>query len=213
MLFDLLRRGWLGLYFDKDSDGSGGAPDDSTEDKAEKKDKSAESDAGGDKDKAKAKEEKTFSQAELDQIVKDRLERERKKTEAETEKARKAAEEDALKKNQEWQKLAETRVDEITTLTKERDELAPFKDQAERYKTALDGILAEQKKKLPKHLLILIDKMDPVDAMTYITENAEALGAKPETYSETPEGKEKKVSDEDKKAAQQASQAIITRSF
>jgi len=215
MLFDLLRR-WpirLGWYFDKDEPGGGGT-DDSAEGKADKKEESAEPKAGDDKDKGKAKkEEKTFTQAELDAIIDDRLKRERKKADDATEKARKAAEEEALKKNQEWQTLAEKRATEIDTLTKEKTELEPFKEQAEKYKTALTAILEKQKKALPKFVLPLIEKMDPVDAMTYITDHAEELGATPLTYSETPEGKEKKVSDDDKKSAQQASTSVITRSF
>ena len=77
MLFDLFRmRGMpisMGWFFDKEgSGGAGGTTEDSAEDKTD--DKSDESKAGDEKTKAKAKaEEKTFSQAELDQIVKDRL--------------------------------------------------------------------------------------------------------------------------------------------
>jgi hypothetical protein len=212
MLFDLLRR-WpirLGWYFDKDDSGSGGGTDDSAEDKSDKS-KSDESKAGD--DKGKAKDEKTFTQAELDAIIDDRLKRERKKAEDATEKARKKAEEEALTKNQEFQKLAETRATEIATLTKEKADLEPFKEQAEKYRAALDAQLAKVKEKLPKYLLPLIEKMDPVEAMAYITEHAEELGAKPETYSETPEGKEKKVTNDDKKKSQEASTSVITRSF
>lgn len=207
MLFDtFLRRG---LYFQKTDPGAGGAADPD----AEKEDKSA-ADETTTEDKGKAKkEEKTFTQAELDQKVEERLQRERKKNEVDAEKARKIAEAAALEKNQEWQKLAEERQKEIDTLTKEKADLDPFKEQAEKYKNALDGILAKQKEKLPKHILTLIEKMDPVDAMAYITENAEALGAKPETYSETPEGKEKKVTDDDKKEGQRASSNVINRTF
>jgi len=214
MLFDLLRRSWFGLYFDKDESGSGGGTDDSAEDKADKKEESAESKAGDDKGKSKAKkEEKTFTQAELDAIIDDRLKRERKKADDATEKARKAAEEEALKKNQEWQKLAETRATEIDTLTKEKTDLEPFKEQAEKYRTALTAILEKQKKSLPKFVLPLIEKMDPVEAMQYITEHAEELGAKPETYGETPDGKERKLNDDDKQKSKEASTSVITRSF
>ncbi|OGR31696.1 MAG: hypothetical protein A2139_07565 [Desulfobacca sp. RBG_16_60_12] len=213
-MFDLLRR-WpisMGWYFDKDEAGSGGKTDDSAEDKSD--DKTDESKAGDDQDKAKAKkDEKTFTQAELDQIIKDRLEREHKKSESAAEKARKDAEAAALEKNQEWQKLAETRATELAALAKEREELEPFKEQAEKYRTALDVQLAKVKEKLPKYLLQLIEKLDPVEAMAYITEYAEELGAKPNTYSETPEGKEKKVSDEDKQKSQKASADLVTRNF
>jgi hypothetical protein len=206
MLFELLRRG---LFFDKDGSGSGGKTDDSPEEKA---DKSDDSKAGDEKEKSKA-QEKTFTQAELDQIVKDRLDRERKKHDAETEKARKSAEEEALTKNQEWQKLAEQRSKDLEAIAKEKADLEPFKEQADKYRKALDGQLAKVKEKLPKYLLPLIEKMDPVEAMDYITEHAEELGAKPLTYSETPEGREKKVTDEEKKEAQKASGTLITRTF
>ena len=209
MFFDLLRMLTMGLHFDKDGGGSDNT-DDGTED--ESKEKEDESKAGDD-DKAKEKAEKKFSQAELDQIVKDRLERERKKSEAAAEKARKEAEDAALAKNQEWQKLAETRAEEIATLAKEKAELESTREQAERYKTALDAQLAERKKTLPKFLLPLIEKMDPVEAMQYITDHAEELGAKPDTYEETPDGKKKKLSEEDKKDAQKASSTVITRVF
>ena len=216
-MFDLFRR-WpisLGWYFDKDdgtSSGSGGKKDDSAEDKTD--DKSDESKAGDEKDKAKSeKKEKTFTQAELDQIVKDRLERERKKHEADADKARKDAEAAALEKNEEWQKLAEKRAQDLQTLSQEKADLEPYKEQAEKYKKALDDQLAKIKEKLPKHLLPLIDKLDPVEAMAYITEHAEELGAKPSTYGETPEGKERKLNDEDKKKAQDASGTLITRTF
>lgn len=216
MRFDLLRR-WpisMGWYFDKDDSGAGGKTDDSAEDKSEKeKSKTDESKAGDEKDKGKAQEEKKFSQAELDAIIDDRLKRERKKSDDAAEKARRKAEEEALTKNQEWQKLAETRATELENLTKEKAELEPFKEQASKYKKALDDQLTKIKEKLPKHILPLIEKLDPVEAMAYITEHADALGAKPLTYSETPDHKEKKVSDEETKQAQQASSILITRTF
>ncbi|MGH9426031.1 MAG: hypothetical protein ACRD2L_06990 [Terriglobia bacterium] len=211
MLFDWLR---TLLYFDKDPDASGGGTDDSSGDDADKKEGSAEDpNAGDDKDKAKAKEEKVYSKAETELIVEERLKRERKKAADEAEKARKKAEADALTKNQEWQKLAESRQTEIDDLTNAKTELEPFKDQAEKYKKALDSILAAQKKDLPKHIVELLEKMDPVEAMEYITKHAKDLGVKPSTYSETPDGKEKKVSDDDKKEAQKAADTVITRVF
>ena len=211
MLFDRssLRRA-VGLYFEKDNGGA-----DNTEDSTEDESKSKETDeskAGDDKGKAK-KEEKLFTQAELDAHIEDRLKRERKKNEDATAKAKKDAEDAALAKNQEWQKLAETRATEIADLAKQKAELEPFKEQAEKYKAVLDKQLAERKKSLPKFILPLIEKMDPVEAMDYITEHAEELGGAPETYSETPKGKEKKVSEDDKKAAEKAVSTVITRSF
>src|SRR5687768_12463744 len=131
-MFDLLRRMpmlSMGWFFEKDgAAGAGGEkPDDSAEDKPDEKDKPDESKAGDEQPDPKA--EKKFSQAELDAIVDDRLKRERKKSETAAEKARKDAETAALEKNQEWQKLAETRSTEIADLTKQLAEAAPYKEQ------------------------------------------------------------------------------------
>src|SRR3990172_4923861 len=136
MLFDWL---FSGLYFDKES-GGGSGTDDGAGDPADKKKEAPAEDpeAGDDKDKVKARDEKKFTQAELDQIVKDRLERERKKAEAEAEKARKMAEADALEKNQEWQKLAEQRQARIDELEKQSAELEPYQAEAKKYRAALE---------------------------------------------------------------------------
>jgi small-conductance mechanosensitive channel len=213
MLFDWLRKY---LYFDKDPDAGGGG---------QKDDQKTDDSAGGeDAEKAGKKKEKvadiTFTaeqQALVDQKIGEARTKEREKAkgelEAETAKAKKKADEEALKDKQEWQKLAEQRQTEIDDLTKAKTELEPFKDQAEKYKKALDSILAAQKKELPKHIVELLEKMDPVEAMDYITKHAKDLGVKPSTYSETPDGKEKKVSDDDKKEAQKAADTVITRVF
>jgi paraquat-inducible protein B len=218
-MFDLLRR-WsmvcMGVYFDKDGgSGSGGQADDSAKEDAGKETPPPDdASAGDDNQNGKAKkEEKTFTQAELDQKIEERLQHERRKAEQAAAKARKDAEAAALEKNQEWQKLAETRATEIATLSKERDDLAPYKEQAEKYKKALDDQLTTIKAKLPKHLLPLIDKMDPVEAMAYITEHGKEIGVGPQPYSETPEGKERKLSEDDKKSGQRATSDVIARTF
>jgi hypothetical protein len=58
-------------------------------------------------------DEKKFSQAELDKIIKERLERESTKRKDAEEKIKEQAERDALAKNQEWEKLAKKREDEL----------------------------------------------------------------------------------------------------
>jgi len=56
---------------------------------------------------------KTFTQAELDQHVKDRLERADKQRKDAVEKAKAEAERDTLAKNQEWEKLAKKHESEL----------------------------------------------------------------------------------------------------
>ena len=57
--------------------------------------------------------EKKFSQAELDKIIKERLERESTKRKEAEDKIKEQAEREALAKNQEWEKLAKKREDEL----------------------------------------------------------------------------------------------------
>lgn len=68
-------------------------------------------------------EEKKFTQAELDNILKDRLARDEAKRKADEDKARKQGEEEALKKNAEWQKLAEKNQAEKDAALKELETL------------------------------------------------------------------------------------------
>ena len=173
-----------GLYFDQnDGGGSAATTGNSTDDSAGAagngdQAKSDADQAGDEKDKGKQTSKVTFTaeqQAEVDQIVKDRLARAQKKAEAETEKARKQAEEDGLKKNQEFEKLAETRQSKISEFETQLAELTPFKELAEKYKGAMEKMLQAQIEKLPKTIKVLIEKMDPLDQMQYLTENAKEL--------------------------------------
>lgn len=118
-------------------------------------------------------------QADIEAKLKERLERERKKAEQATLKAKADAEAEAAKKNGEWQKLAEQREAEAAALTKKLAELEPVSGKAERYEATLKKYLEAQKKDLPAHILALLEKLDPVDQLEYITANADVL-RKPE---------------------------------
>lgn len=132
-------------------------------------------------------------QADMEAKLKARLEREKDKAEKLAAKARADAEADAAKKNGEWQKLAEQREAELSDLQKRIAELEIFPAKAERYEGTLKKFLAAQKKDLPGHILSLLEKLDPVDQLEYLTANADALH-KVETPAEarplgTPPGK------------------------
>jgi len=117
-----------------------------------------------------------FTQADLDRIVKDRLEREKTQREKAALKAREDAEAEALKKNQEWQTLAEKNAARASELEARMGELEPLGEQVTRYKGALDKYLQAEKKDLPKHVLVLLDKLDPVEQIEYLSANREELG-------------------------------------
>lgn len=77
-------------------------------------------------------------------------------------------EEARLAEGQKYQELAEKRKAEI-------DELSPLKDKAIRYAAALTSLLETERKGLAKHILELLDKMDPADQLEYIAKNKSVL--------------------------------------
>lgn len=215
-MFGLSKFGMRRWLLDKSADGGEGAG----KGKEEKTDDSTgEEETLGD---AGDKKKKDITFTAEQQILVDRLvgdarkkEREKAKSEAaaEADREKKKADEEALAKNQEWKTLADTRAEELTTLTKERDDLLEVQKQAEKYKTTLNTMLAETKKSLPKHLIELLDKMDPVEALEYIAKNAKELKVSAAAYPETPEEKEHKITKEEESVGQQANQKVIASSF
>lgn len=177
-----------GLYFSPDGtpgggtgDGTGAEDDAAEKTKAEEKAKAeaeakAKEKAGKDDDQEAG--EKKFSQADVDNIVKERLERAQKKAEQDAAKAAKKAEEENLAKNQEFEKLAKQRQTRVTELEAELETLKPFQEQAEKYKKALEADLKARTEKLPGHIKTLLEKMDPVEQIEYLTANAKELGVK-----------------------------------
>jgi hypothetical protein len=122
---------------------------------------------------------RTFTQAELDEIVKDRLAKEKRAAEARTENAKTEAAAQALKDNQKFEELAKTRETQliaangqIETLTAERDALTVRVTEAD---TAIATILTSQTKDLPPYIRPLLEKMTPAEQLTYLAANAEAI--------------------------------------
>ncbi len=95
------------------------------------------------------------------------------KAQADAKKAADAAEKARLTEAGEYKALAEQAQAKVA-------ELEPHKARADRYEASLTKLLAEERKGLPKHVLTLLDKLDPADQLDYIAENREALTAKPQ---------------------------------
>lgn len=118
-------------------------------------------------------------QKAVEEALKERLDRERKKTEAATAKAREDAEAEALVKNQEFQTLAEKRGKQVETLTAERDaatqSVEAVTGERDRYRATLDRFLARERTGVPDHITALLDRMDPVDQLDYLAAHREAL--------------------------------------
>lgn len=79
------------------------------------------------------KEERKFTQAELDKIIKERLDREASKRKELEEKVRAETERDTLAKNQEWEKLAKQHE---ADLLKERERIKELELNELRHKAA-----------------------------------------------------------------------------
>jgi hypothetical protein len=153
-----------------------------------------------------------FSQADVDRIVKDRLEREKAAREKALAKARDESEAEALKKNQEWQTLAERNAAKASELQAKLGELEPLSDQVVRLSGALEKYLEAEKKELPKHVLVLLEKLDAVDQMEYLAANREAIGrpGRVEGVPASPNAKQRSLSEEELEAARRGQAALYT---
>jgi hypothetical protein len=120
---------------------------------------------------------KTFSQDELEAIVKDRLDRAKRKAKEDADKAKTEAEQKALAEQGEYKTLAEQRAAELANAHKELETAKTHEQAAEQYKKALLARLAVDKKSLPAGIVALLDKFDPLDQAEWLSDpkNAEAL--------------------------------------
>lgn len=157
------------------------------------------------------KPERTFTQAELDAIVKERLDRAKSTSEkAQAEIAKKATEE-AAAKNGEWQKLAETRAAEIAEANKKLGELESATARLAEYEATIKLQADAAKKDLPAHILSLLDALPPVKQLEWLAKNADALGKRPtQTIPATPPpASGKDVSEAELKRRQQIEAARV----
>lgn len=114
-------------------------------------------------------------QGELDAIVQARLEREKTQREAAAEKARKEQEAKTLEEQGNFKTLAEQRAAELAAAQARLEAGKATEKSLERYQTALKAQLDSARKDLPAHITALLDKLDPVDQLTWLAENRETL--------------------------------------
>ena len=141
-------------------------------------------------------EEKKFTQSDIDRILKERLEREKTTRDKLAAKAREEAEAEALKKNEEWQTLAKQ-------LEARVGELEPLGERVTKLSGALEKYLAAEKKDLPKYVLDLLGKLDPVDQIEYLAANRDELGKQrgPEGVPPSPTPRDRTLSEDEREAA------------
>lgn len=122
-------------------------------------------------------------QSLMDKIIGERLARAKEKWDADAEKAQAKAQEKAeqerLKAQAEWQKLAEQHEGELNEI-KPRLETATAK--LELYTEALNNYLQAARDGVASHITALLDRLDPVEQLQWLTEHGEELG-KPQAPS------------------------------
>lgn len=121
----------------------------------------------------------TFTQSDVDRIVNERLDRERKKAETATQKAREEVESKALADQAKFQELADKRGKQVTDLETANatltTQLEAVTAKADRHEKALTKLLAEQLKAVPEHLHSLLNKLDAVEQLEWIAGNADKM--------------------------------------
>lgn len=135
---------------------------------------------------------RTFSQAEVDEIVKGRLERAKTQAQKDAEKARSEAEAKALEDGAQWQKLAEKRAGQVADLEKRIAELEAGVEPAKRNAAALQKHVEAQLAGVPEHIKALLTRMDAAEQLEWLSANADKLTAQSnKVVPATPESKDK----------------------
>ena len=133
----------------------------------------------GDGDPA-GKNGKTYSQADVEDIVKRRLEREREKQRKDAEKAQADAKLAQQKQQQQWQDMAgdlEKKVAELQPALEAAEAKLVERDALlEKYRDQVSKLVAERSSSLPAPVVALLGNMDPLERLAWLNDNADELG-------------------------------------
>lgn len=156
-------------------------------------------------------QEAKFTQADIDRIVKERLDKAAKKSEEAQKKAAEEAAAKTLTEQGEYKTLAEQRAQRIAELEAESAKGSEVAARLEKYESALKATVDNQLKALPDHLKPLLAKLDLTEQMEWLSANAEKVTANVAGVPETP--KASGQISEAKKAEAQQRQGQYTKSI
>ena len=126
-----------------------------------------------------AAQEPKFTQADLDRIVKERLDKASKKAEEAQKKAAEEAAAKTLAEQGEFKTLAETRAARIAELEAATagsgEAVTKLSEQIETYKATLASYVKAQRKNVPDHIGTLLDALDLPAQLKWLTDNADKL--------------------------------------
>jgi hypothetical protein len=117
-------------------------------------------------------------QRKVDDLLKERLEREQKKAEQKAQKAREDVLAEMAAKNGEWQQLAEQRAAKLTELEQQIATLDATTTKVQRYEQALAKQVEALRKDVPKHLAPLLDRLDVVEQLDWLANNRDVVAPK-----------------------------------
>lgn len=126
-------------------------------------------------------------QREIDRIIAERLERERRRREQEAQRAAQRAREEMLAQQQEWQRLAEERAARIAELEQQVARVQELEAQVERYRALLQRHVEAQLRTAPRVIREALQRLDPLEQFEFLAEHADEIRP-PAPVPPTPEG-------------------------
>lgn len=128
-----------------------------------------------------ANSEAKFTQADIDRIVGERLKRAEESAAQKSKEAAAKAEAKALADSQQFKELSEkqaARLLELETASGETGKaIEQLNAERDRYRKALEENVKERKKGLGDHIISLLDNLDPVSQLEWLTKNGDKLGS------------------------------------
>lgn len=115
--------------------------------------------------------ERTFTQADLDRIVNERLERERRRHETEQERARQQAEEARLAEQNEFRQLAEQRADRIVELEAQTAQIETLTTERDAALEVVRELVNGELEAAPDYVRDAIAERDPVAQLRYLNQH------------------------------------------
>ncbi|GAP14889.1 hypothetical protein LARV_02668 [Longilinea arvoryzae] len=127
------------------------------------------------------------SQADIDKVIQERLDRAKKRAEEDTKKATDAATAAAAAKNGEWEKVAHQHEQTLNEQAKKLEEFDALQEKATKFEDALKKQLETLRKDLPASITALLDKLDAAEQLEWLAVNRESLTKKgPDGVPPTP---------------------------
>lgn len=119
-------------------------------------------------------------------------------------------EEEKQQEEQEAQPVTQEQPIEVADIEQEQ---LPWKEQAGRYREALEQALAVQKKDLPPYVLSLLEKLDPLEQAVYLSENQSVLQqAGLSAVPASPQARERGMGEHDPEEARRG-QSVLYSNF